>query len=84
MDTKSVNALLILLFLGAILLALSGQLDIKSFIPASISKAVLQWRLGWISLGAALAFFIVWGRKIAPEKALWGAMLCALLAYLFL
>lgn len=84
MDTKSVNGVLFLALLVLALLTISGKLDIKSLIPNSVSKAVLQWRLGWISLGAMIAFVIVWGKKLAPDKALWGAILCAVLAYLFL
>jgi hypothetical protein len=83
-DTKSLNAILFLALLVIALLTLSGKLDVRSLIPTSISKAVLQWRLGWIFLGATIAFVIVWGKKLAPDKALWGAIICAVLAYLFL
>lgn len=84
MDTKSVNGILFLILLVFALLTLSGKLDIRSLIPNSISKPALQWRLGWICLGATIAFVIVWGKKLVPDKALWGAIICAVLAYLFL
>ena len=84
MDTKSLNGILFLGLLVIALLTLSGRLDIRSLVPAGISKPALQWRLGWIALVATIAFVIVWGKKLHPEKAMWGAIICAILAYLFL
>ena len=84
MDTKSLNAILFLALLFVALLLLAGKIDLDALLPANLAKSTLRWRLGWIFLGAAISFVIVCGKKLAADKAMWWAIICAVLAYLFL
>ena len=84
MDSKSLNGFLFLILLAVVLLLLPGKIDFNSLLPANVAKSTLRWRLGWIFLGGAVAFVIVWGKKMPADKAMWWAAACAVLAYLFL
>lgn len=84
MDTKSLHAILFLILLAVVLLLLGGKIDIDTLLPSNLAKSTLRWRLGWIFLGGAIAFVVVWGKKMAGDQAMWWAVACAVLAYLFL
>lgn len=82
MDAKTFNGFLFLLIVFLALLFFSGKLHFQDLWPLSISKSALRWRLAWATLGSAVAFILVWGKKIAPDKAFWAAVVCLLLAFL--
>lgn len=84
MDRKTLNGLLFIGLLVIALLALNGNLTIRDLIPNLVAKPALKWRLGWIALGSTIAFVVVWGKKMHPENAMWGAIISGILAYLFL
>ncbi len=84
MDRKNLNGFLFLLLVFVGLLLLSGKLTLADLWPLKISRAAIRWRLSWMAVGAAIGFAIVWGKRIAPEKAFWGLLISLLVALLLL
>ncbi len=89
MDAKSINAFLILVIIILAIFVLTGRLELADlsptrWLPENFSKSSLRWRLGWMALGAAVGFVFMWGNKMKPEKALWAAIFCGVLAWFLL
>ena len=82
MDTRSLNGLLFLALVFVVALLASGKLQLSDLWPDRLAVASIRWRLAWMALGAAIAFIFVWGKKLAPDKAFWGMIICLLLAFL--
>ena len=82
MESKNFLGFLFLVLVLFALLLFSGILNLHSLWPAELSKGALRWRLAWMLIGAAIAFVFVWGKKLAPDKALWAAIACLIFAYL--
>ncbi len=82
MDAKSLNGLLFLALIFLLALLTSGKIQLSDLWPGNLSAASMRWRLAWMALGAAAAFIFVWGKKLAPDKAFWGIIICLFLAFL--
>ena len=76
----------ILVMAAIIFLALWGAGVVTPDFPNFnlLSKSALRWGFGWMSLGACIAFIFVWGNNLASKKAIWGALVCGALAFIFL